>query len=268
MLKEMADQAMQRHGDPQMRLNYMREQLQRIMLTALHEAGAFRRIAFVGGTCLRIVHGLRRYSEDLDFSLVDADGYDFAVFMRKVKSRMNAMGIEHSLKVNTKKTVHSALVGFPLVRKMVGESPLADAKLTVKLEVDTNPPAGWQTEQHIQRSDYGLAALVSYNLPSLFAGKLHALSCRKYTKGRDWYDVVWYLANKPPVEPNIVLLTNALIQSQGEAAWDGSLWRRKLAERFGQLDLDAVRQDIAPFLERKEELALFETETLQAMIAE
>lgn len=66
--------------------------------------------------------------------------------------------------------------------------------------VDVNPPLGWQTEPHIQRSDFGLAALVSYDLPSLFSGKLHALCCRNYTKGRDWYDLVWYLTHQPPVE--------------------------------------------------------------------
>jgi predicted nucleotidyltransferase component of viral defense system len=262
MLREMADQAAQRYDDPQMRLNYMREQLQQIVLTALHEAGAFRHIAFVGGTCLRIVHGLRRYSEDLDFSLMDDDGYDFFAFLQKVKTKLNAMGIEHTIKVNAKKTVHVAQIGFPQVRLMVGENPMADAKLTIKLEVDTNPPLGWQTEQHIQRSDFGLAALVSYDLPSLFSGKLHALCCRNYTKGRDWYDLVWYLTHQPPVEPNLELLTQAIAQTEGAAAWEGEAWRSRLFARLEQLDLAVVKKDIAPFIERKEDLDLFSVETL------
>ena len=266
MLREMADQAVQRFDDPQMRLNYMREQMQRIILTALHEAGAFSRIAFVGGTCLRVVHGLRRYSEDLDFSMVNGEGYDFPAFLQKVKSKLNAMGIEHTIKVNTKKTVHVAQIGFPQVRRMVGENPMADAKLTIKLEVDTNPPVGWRTEQHIQRSDFGLAALVAYDLPSLFSGKLHALCCRAYTKGRDWYDLVWYLTHQPPAEPNIELLTQAVAQTEGDAAWNGESWRRQLLGCFEQLDLEAVKRDIAPFLERKEELVLFSVENLGRVV--
>jgi predicted nucleotidyltransferase component of viral defense system len=266
MRKELVEQAMQRTNDPQMRLNYLREQLQRIILTALHEAGAFRRIAFVGGTCLRIVYGLPRYSEDLDFSLIDCSGYDFVSFLKKVETKLNAIGFEHTIKVNTKNIVHVAQIGFPQIRSMVGENPMADAKLTIKVEVDTNPPSGWQTVQHIQRSDFGLTALVSYDLASLFSGKLHALCCRKYTKGRDWYDLVWYLTRQPPAEPNLGLLSKAVAQTEGDAAWEGGIWRSRLLLRLEQLDFDAVKQDIAPFIERKEELSLFSAEALMKMV--
>ena len=266
MLKEMADQALRRTDDPQMRLNYMREQLQRIVLTALHEAGAFVRIAFVGGTCLRMVHGLPRYSEELDFSLIDTADYDFTLFLQKVKTKLNAMGIEHTIKANTKKVVHVAKIGFPQIRRMVKESPMADAKLMIKLEVDTHPPSGWKTERHIQRSDFGLAALVSYDLSSLFSGKIHALCCRKYTKGRDWYDLVWYLTQQPPAEPNLGLLSKAVAQTEGRSAWDGERWRSQLLLRLEQLDFDVVKQDIAPFLERQEELSLFSAEALMKLV--
>ncbi len=112
MQKEMAERAIRSFDDPQMRLNHVREQLQRMLLTALHEARAFNHIAFVGGTCLRIVHGLRRYSEDLDFSCIKKEGYDFHGVFRKVKSRLNAAGIEHTINVKTKNTVHIAQIGF------------------------------------------------------------------------------------------------------------------------------------------------------------
>ncbi len=266
MRKEMAERAIQSFDDPQMRLNHIREQLQRVLLTALHEARAFNHIAFVGGTCLRIVHGLRRYSEDLDFSLVEKENYDFPGFLQKVKTRLNAAGIEHTIKVKTKNIVHVAQIGFPLFRQLVGENPMPDAKLTIKMEVDTNPPLGWKTENHIQRSDFGLAALVSYDLPSLFAGKLHALCCRNYTKGRDWYDLVWYLTQKNLINPNLDQLTNALAQTEGPDAWTGSEWRARLRERIKQLDLSVVKNDIAPFIERKEELDIFSAEALLRLI--
>jgi predicted nucleotidyltransferase component of viral defense system len=266
MLREITDRAIQRYSDPQMRLNYVREQLQQIILTALHEAYAFKHIAFVGGTCLRIIHGLRRYSEDLDFSLVNGTDYDFQDMLRKVNAKLNALGIEHTIKANIKNTVHSAQAGFPTVRRMVGENPMESAKLTIKLEIDTNPPEGWITEHHIQRSDFGLAAVVSYDLASLFAGKLHALCCRNYTKGRDWYDLVWYLTQKPAVSPNLAMLTNSVAQTEGAAAWDGADWKARLQDRLKQLDLTIVKADIAPFIERKEELQIFSANALLTLV--
>jgi predicted nucleotidyltransferase component of viral defense system len=267
MLREIADRAVQRYADPQMRLNYIREQLQRIMLAALHDAGAFKHIAFVGGTCLRIVHGLRRYSEDLDFSLVEKDGYDFSDALRRIKAKLSACGIEHSMKARSAKTVQAAQIGFPLVRRMAGENPMADAKLTIKLEIDTNPPAGWTTERHIQQSEFGLTALVSYDLPSLFAGKLHALCCRKYTKGRDWYDLIWYLTRQPPVEPNVNMLTRAVEQTEGADVWDGRKWRTRLQQRIVQLDMAEAAADILPFIERKEELSVLTPDALLKLVS-
>ena len=257
MLRELADRAIQRYSDPQMRLNAAREQLQLIVLAALHDAGAFRSIAFVGGTCLRIVHGLRRYSEDLDFSQIDDSEYDFQKILERIAAKLKAVGIVHSIKARSVKTVQSAQIRFPQIRRMIGEHPMADAKLTIKLEVDTRPPGGWMTEHHIRQTEFGLTALVAYDLPSLFAGKIHALCCRKYTKGRDWYDLVWYLTRQPPVEPNTDMLTKALVQTEGNTAWDGREWRAHLQQRIEPLDLPAVVADIAPFIERPEELDVF-----------
>jgi predicted nucleotidyltransferase component of viral defense system len=266
MLRELTDRINRRFDDPQARLNDLREQLQRIFLVALHDARAFSRIAFVGGTCLRIVHGLRRYSEDLDFSLVDRQDYDFPAILRKTGSRLNAFGIEHSVKIKTKNTVHSALIGFPQVRQWIGEHPMASAKLNIKIDVDTRPPEGWKTELHIQRTEFGLAGVTCYDLPSLFAGKLHALCCRKYTKGRDWYDLVWYLTQMPPAEPNLDMLTNAVAQTEGAEAWKGDEWRARLQEKIRELDLAAVKADILPFISRREELDIFSKESLLSLI--
>jgi predicted nucleotidyltransferase component of viral defense system len=266
MLMEITDRAIQRTGDPQMRLNDVREQLQRIILVALHDARAFGSIAFVGGTCLRIVYGLRRYSEDLDFSLVEKSDYDFIKTLHKVQAKLNAFGIEHAIKTNTKNTVHAAQIGFPSIRRMIGENPMASAKLTIKLEVDTNPPVGWGTESHIQRSEFGLAAIVCYNLPSLFAGKLHALCCRKYTKGRDWYDLIWYLTQQPPAVPNLAMLTNAVAQTEGTGTWKGEEWRARLREKIRQLDEALVKADISPFISRREELDIFSKESLLSLV--
>ncbi len=266
MLKELTDRINGRFDDPQLRLNDLRDQLQRILLVALHDARAFSRMAFVGGTCLRIIHGLRRYSEDLDFSLVNSLDYDFPAILHKIGSRLNAFGIEHSVKIKTKNTVHSALIGFPQIRQWIGEHPLASAKLNIKVDVDTRPPEGWNTELRIQRSEFGLAAVTCYDLPSLFARKLHALCCRKYTKGRDWYDLVWYLAQKPPAEPNLIMLTNAVVQTEGPEAWNGEEWRARLQEKILKLDLEAVKVDMAPFISRREELDIFSKEALISLI--
>jgi hypothetical protein len=109
--------------------------------------------------------------------------------------------------------------------------------------------------------------LVSYDLPSLFAGKLHAICCRNYTKGRDWYDLLWYLTRQPSVAPNVTMLTHAIAQTE-EPVWDGSEWRHRLRQRILQLDMTEVKGDILPFIERREDLAVLTTEGLIQLVGE
>lgn len=241
--------------NPFRRRNMMREFLQARALQALQDGGAFSRWAFVGGTALRFLYRLPRYSEDLDFSLVGA-GRD-AQFERHVKSMQSRLvdeAYDVDLKVRTHTTVAAAQIRFRGILYETGISPHRDEVFMIKLEIDTNPPAGAVTETGVIRR-FVLLNLLYYDKASLLAGKLHAILTRKYTKGRDLYDLAWYIADDRWPEPNLIQLNNALKQT----GWDGgeataSNWRDLVIRRLRTLDWTDVRRDVAPFLEREQDV--------------
>jgi hypothetical protein len=138
-------------------------------------------------------------------------------------------------------------------------------KLAIKLEIDTKPPAGARCERRIV-TRYVTFLLQHYDLPSLLAGKLHAAITRKYTKGRDWYDLMWYLSQRPPVAPNLPLLQAALDQTQGAGRRDALDWKQLVQARLTALDIRAVSEDVSPFLERPHDAALLTRDNLAALL--
>ena len=244
--------------------NRAREFLQLLALKSLSDQDAFSHIAFIGGTALRIVFGLRRFSEDLDFSVVSTAGYDFGGLCGGLKKVFRLNGLNAVLERDREKTVNSAFLTFPGLPHALGLSGHKQEKLSVKLEIDTNPPGGWKTQTTVLNKTY-LFGVAHYDLPSMFAGKLHACFYRRYTKGRDIYDLFWYLGRK--VQPNFEMLNNAVAQSQGRAPGvnAGNL-REFMLERAANIDLVAAKKDIERFLEDKSELRLFTQDTLSAVI--
>lgn len=230
-------------------LNTLREYLQALVLRSFHESEAFRCVAFVSGTALRFLHGLPRFSEDLDFSLVSPDGYAGQAWMAKVKRDLALAGFTPEVTWNERKTVHTAWVRLRGLLHDAGLSPLADEKLAIKVKVDTRPPAGGRCDRQIVTRH--ISFLLQYHdPPSLMAGKVHALLTRHYAKGRDWYDLVWYLSQRPPVTPNLALLQNALDQTQGADRVDARRWREEVMDRLAAIDIKALLEDVGPFLER------------------
>jgi predicted nucleotidyltransferase component of viral defense system len=252
-------------SDSGMALNLLREYLQAFVLRALHEHEAFRSIAFVGGTALRFLHGLPRFSEDLDFSLEQTDGYDGKVWMAAVKRELTLAGFDPEVTWNDRKTVHTAWVRLAGILNEAGLSALPEQKLSIKLEIDTHPPAGAYSERRVITRHLSFL-LRHYDLPSLLAGKLHALMTRKFAKGRDWYDLLWYLSQRPAPVPNVIFLQNALDQTQGAGTYDATLWRELVGERLQQLDMQAVRNDILPFLERTQDAELLNRDYLNELL--
>lgn len=108
--------------------------------------------------------------------------------------------------------------------------------------------------------------LQHYDLPSLLAGKLHAAITRKYTKGRDWYDLLWYLSQRPPVQPNLVMLQNALDQTQGAGRYDAQAWGKLMRARLASFDMAAIANDVGPFLERPQDAGLLTRENLTGLL--
>ncbi len=246
-------------------LNTLREYLQALTLRSLHEAEAFRCLAFVGGTALRFLHGLPRFSEDLDFSLVSPDGYAGRTWMTKLKRDLELAGFTPEITWNDRKSVHSGWIRLGGLLYEAGLSPLPAEKLAIKVEVDTRPPVGGQCERRIVTRH--LSFLLNYHdEASLMAGKLHALVARRYAKGRDWYDLIWYLSRRPPVMPNLTLLQNAMDQTQGPGRVDARDWMNLVRERLLTTDVTALRQDVSPFLEHPRDADLITRENLLGLL--
>ncbi|MDT8287369.1 MAG: nucleotidyl transferase AbiEii/AbiGii toxin family protein [Elusimicrobiales bacterium] len=248
----------------EVRYNRARETLQVLALKCLSDRGAFGHLAFVGGTALRILFGLKRFSEDLDFSLTRRQGYDFGALGERLVKDLRLNGLHPRLDRADVKTVNSAFLAFPGLPRELGLSGHKEEKLSIKIEVDTNPPGGWRARTTLVNASY-LFSVSHYDLPSLFAGKLHACFYRRYTKGRDIYDLFWYLGRK--VRPNYDLLNNAVAQSEGAPP---EVDERNLKEfmlgRLARIDLPAARRDVEKFLEDKSELRLFDEAVLRAAI--
>lgn len=240
-----------------------REYLQARLLECLQKYGAFVNWAFVGGTALSFLYLMPRFSEDLDFTLVKLGVDDnFTEFMKKAKTSFETEDYSLSIKVKTAKTVKSAFVKFDGLLFELGLSPHLSEVISIKIEIDTNPPTGANLETSIVRK-HCLLNLQHYDKSSLLAGKLHALLTRKYVKGRDVYDLLWYLSDKTWPGPNVLLLNNALKQT----GWSGpeitnDSWRKETALRVSQFNWDKVVSDVQPFIERQEDLQMLNKENL------
>ncbi len=246
----------------------MREYLQARILAELQQAGAMIPLAFHGGTALRFLHAIPRYSEDLDFALEHpGPAYDFRGYLQQIRTQMAAEGYEVDLKVSDQKTVHSAFVRFPGLLYEMGLSAQRDEVLAVKLEVDTNPPQGAGLSITIVRRHVTLR-LQHHDRASLLAGKMHAILQRSYIKGRDLYDLMWYLSDPTWPSPNLFLLNNALAQT----GWQGpslsaESWRTAVAARLGDVSWEGLAADVRPFLERGSDVALLTRDTLSRLLA-
>lgn len=245
----------------------VREYLQARILQALQEHGAFQDWAFVGGTALRFLFSIQRFSEDLDFSAAaPGKGKDFAAAMAAVENAFRREAYEVGVAVKAEKTVASAFLKFPGLLFEVGVSPHRSQVLSVKVEIDTNPPAGAVLATTLTRRHVTLN-LLHYDKASLFAGKLHAVLTRRYTKGRDLYDLVWYLADPTWPPPNLDLLNAALVQT----GWQGPVmtsanWRSQVTTRLDKIDWTAARQDVLPFLTRPPEADLITRENVLSLL--
>jgi hypothetical protein len=252
-------------ADPAQKLNLLREYLQAFTLRALSESEAFVHLAFVGGTALRFLYGLPRFSEDLDFSLEDERGYEPVRWLEKLKRDLSLAGYEPELSWNPRKVVQDAWIRLPVILHEAGIAGRPEQKLSIKLEIDTRPPAGAQTEMEVLQR-HVLFTVRHHDLESLMAGKVHALLTRPYTKGRDWYDLLWYYARRPRVEPNLTLLQNALDQTQGRGVYDASGWREQLKSKLDELDEARMIEDVRFFLERAEDVRLMTRASFERLL--
>ncbi len=253
------------------RRNLAREYLQVYLLRLLHETGAHASLAFLGGTALRLLHNLPRFSEDLDFSFHRATGenaagpFDPESLFRKLKVALEGSGYSVKVKMRPDRTVASAFFRFNSLPFEAGWSTDPRLGLAVKIEIDQRPPGGEEVSTTLIQRFYPIA-LRHFELGSLFAGKLHALLTRPYTKGRDWYDLVWYLTEKRGLLPNLVLLENALRQTgQSLSATD---WRSAVLTRSRLLSWPDVLEDLRPFVIRQSDLEQLKPALIEKLLSE
>jgi len=266
-MKEYLKTLIQSAPSPADALNQTREYLQALILQGLQRAGAMTALAFHGGTSLRFLYALPRYSEDLDFSLEgNAGGYDFRSILQAIRKDIEAQGYNLHLKMNDQKTVHSAFIRFSGLPYELNLSPNRDETLAVKLEVDTHPPAGAGLETSLVRRHVVLN-IQHHDRASLLAGKLHAILQRPYTKGRDLYDLIWYLSDRKWPAPNLKLLNQALAQT----GWSGpgltlENWRGVVRTRIESISFERAAMDVQPFLESDEDMKLVSRENLLRLL--
>lgn len=245
------------------KLNQLRELLQIIILRIMHETNQFQYMAFVGGTCLRILYKLNRFSEGLDFSLIHKS-YKFSSFVKALESNLKKSGFFVEFKVKDEKNVISVLVKFSDVLHYFNLTGLKNQKLNIRIKIDSNPPSGWRQEVGII-SDLFVFPITHHDLPSLFATKLHACFFRKYQKGRDYYDLMWYLSKK--IVPNFELLNNAIRQTQKKRfAMNPDTFIPFLEKHLATVDLLKMQKDVSTFLKHDHERDLISIEIFKSLM--
>ena len=260
----------------------LREIIQEIALLGLWRARFFEHAAFYGGTALRILHGIDRFSEDLDFSLL-APSADFSLkrYSDALEEEVRAFGFNVRVE-QVNKSVESAVQSAFLKANTRNELLVIEAAdqiarnispgqvMKIKIEVDTDPPPGFITTTRYLLQPIPFAVRC-YSLPSLFAGKMYALLFRKWknrVKGRDWYDLIWYAANHPQL--NLQHLEQRMRQT-GQWYGDMSLTHAEfygmLIDTIDRLDVDQARQDVAPFIKDQHVLDIWSRDFFKDVVA-
>jgi len=265
-MKEILQKKIQGFGTSEEKYNSLRESLQHLVLKILGDAGHFRDLSFIGGTALRIIYNLRRFSEDMDFSLQRPQDprFDFRKMLGSLVRQLDTYGLPVDTKVKDAGAVRGVFLRFRGILQEFKISRREGEKLAIKLEVDTNPPPGARFESRILQKEF-LFTIIHHDLPTLFAGKLLAFLYRAYTKGRDVYDLIWYLSRKTPV--NRAFFENGLFQSTGnKPSWSKDELIDRVAAKVEALNMNAVAKDVAPFLDDPLESRLFDKGLLKALI--
>ncbi|MBK7749601.1 MAG: nucleotidyl transferase AbiEii/AbiGii toxin family protein [Candidatus Obscuribacter sp.] len=264
--------------------NALKEIIQEVALLGLWRSKFFEHAAFYGGTAMRILYGLDRFSEDLDFSLLKPNNeFKLTSYLDAVGNELTSMGfaVEIAEKIKSVETAtESAFIKAGTKEHLLKiEVPSAIAErvakndlLKVKFEVDTDPPLGFEVEAKILLQPIAFS-VKTFKLPDLFAGKIHAILQRNWKtgriKGRDYYDFVWYVARNTPV--HLLHLEQRLRQTGG---WTGKKHltahdlNRLMTEKFMQVDFEQAQRDILPFIKDPQSVELWSNEFFVSLLSQ
>lgn len=258
----------------------IREILQQTALLGLERQGFFEKAAFYGGTALRILYGLDRFSEDLDFTLLKPDrDFDFTPFLEGMRKELASFGFNMDVNKKVKSVETSIVSAFMKMNTIelylaIGEETKAkkvihNEKIQIKLEVDVDPPAHARIENHLVLNPVTFYVLTLHK-SDLFAGKMSAILYRAWkgrVKGRDWYDLIWYIQNKVPL--SLSYLQNSMRQS-GNLGANVSLDRPQLIEmlnaKIQSVDWESAKADMRSFISDPQRLEIWSPQFFSALI--
>ena len=264
------------------RENAVKEILQEIALAGLSRGGFFEKAAFYGGTCLRVFHGLNRFSEDLDFALLDKNS-DFKLddYFPALNKEFQSYGIEMNVELKNKdenKEVKSAFLKGNTLMLMMTFFPrseeitkiVSNKKIKIKFEIDTDNPSGGTTEYRYQMLPAPYEVQI-FDEPTLFAGKIHAILCRNYknhVKGRDYYDYLFYIGKGSKL--NLKYLESKLKNTGGIINKNESLTLEKVKDllrtKFESTDYESAKEDVYSFIDNKDDLSVWKKELFLSTI--
>jgi len=261
-------------------LQALREIMQEIALTGLQRAGFFEKAAFYGGTALRIFYGLNRFSEDLDFSLLEVNpGFLLDKYLDAIIGEFEALGMKVSVREKQKAVQNNIESAFLKSETIWKELILEDvipqngldqiANIKIKLEVDTRPPLGFNTEEKLLLKPFSFY-VKCFTITDLFAGKMHALLFRKWknnVKGRDWYDMEWYI--KKDISLN---LAHFLLRAQDSGDWhkasiSGDEFMALLHAKIDEVNLNRVKADIVRFIPDPKAIEIWSAQYFHDLVA-
>lgn len=248
----------------------MREIMQEIALAALSRTDFYKKAAFYGGTALRIFYGLDRYSEDLDFSLLESDpNFSLAPYFSVIIYEFESLGIRVSIREKDKRIktpIESAFLKSETIwQELVLEDVVkqhgisSNKSIKIKIEIDRIPPLGFDTEEKLLVRPFSFY-VNCFSLPSLFAGKLHALLFRKWknrVKGRDWYDMEWYIRKGVPLNTQHFLNRALETSDWNEETITSEQILQLLTEKINAVSFESVTEDVRRFIPNDEKLKIW-----------
>lgn len=251
-------------GNDNDKLNAVHEVMQQVALGGLYNGGFFNKAAFYGGTCLRIFHGLDRFSEDMDFSLLAPDpGFRLDPYFEAITTEFAALG--QSIDITTKEKTAQSTIQSAFLKSDTAQYDIhlgRDRKIKIKIEVDTTPPLGFSTEQKLLLQPFSFYTNC-FTLPDLFAGKMHALIYRSWknrVKGRDWYDFEWYVRKNVAMDFRHFCERAYQFGSEEPGTLTPDRFRAILKNKIKETDIRQVKDDVMPFIKEQNKLNIWSTE--------
>ncbi len=250
--------------------NALHEVMQQIALAGLYRGGFFNKAAFYGGSCLRIFHQLQRFSEDMDFSLLQPDVHlELDNYFEPITAEFKALGRE--VVINKKEKKKQTNVESAFLKEDTAIYNLqfrTEQTVKIKIEVDVNPPTGFNCEHKLLLLPFSFMTRC-YSLPDLYAGKMHALLFRNWkarVKGRDWYDFEWYVRNNIPLNFNHFCERTHQFGSLEDTELTKDFFKQLLKEKIAKTSIEMVKSDVRPFIRNHNDMEIWSAEYFSQLV--